>query len=230
MRRLNPIRASRRGRAWLAALALLIATATLVANQASAHVERASYWPDPAPDTSVNPPAGGKVPATRNLFTALQRKPVGATRVVCQGRVPNSKRLNMLTRRLRAATKRYRKARSAGRKRAAKARIKMLRPKLKVSRRQYRKRENANSSMKQLKRSIRTARANGYKFRPSESPRKLSKAEAERLLKFNQKLLARCRFHLIQSAVTRSRNNDRVVIMPGTYPEPKSVKQPTNDP
>ena len=27
---------------------------------ASAHLERPSYWPDPAPDTSVSPPAGGR--------------------------------------------------------------------------------------------------------------------------------------------------------------------------
>ncbi len=224
------MRASRRGRLWIVALTVLAATAVLVATQASAHVERASYWPDPAPDTSVTPPTGGKVPVARSLFTALQRKPPGATRVVCQGRVPNSKRLNMLTRKLRRATKRYRRAHSSKGKRAARARIRMLRPKLKVTRRKWAKRANANSSMKTLKRAIATARANGYKFRPTESPRHLSKAEAKRLLKFNQRLLARCKFHLIQSAVTRSRNNDRVVIMPGIYPEPRSVKQPTGDP
>lgn len=209
---------------------MLAAAVTLVVAQASAHIERASYWPDPAPDTSVKPATGGKVPVTRNLFTALQKKLPGATRVVCQGRVPNGKRLNLLTRKLRAASKRHRKLRSARAKRASAARIKMLRAKLKVTRRKYRKRVKANSSMKQLKRAIAIARANGYKFRPTESPRKLSKAEAKRLLKFNERLLARCRFHLIQSAVTRSRNNDRVVIMPGVYTEPKSIAQPTNDP
>ena len=39
--------------------ALVVALAIVVA--ASAHIERASYWPDPAPDNSVSPPAGGKV-------------------------------------------------------------------------------------------------------------------------------------------------------------------------
>jgi hypothetical protein len=66
--------------------AILLALGALVALPALAlgHVERASYWPDPAPDTSVNPPAGGAVPAVRSLFTALDTKPPGDTRVVCQ--------------------------------------------------------------------------------------------------------------------------------------------------
>jgi hypothetical protein len=51
---------------------------------ASAHIERPSYWPDPAPDTSVQPPAGGAVPAARSLASALDRKAPGDTRVVCQ--------------------------------------------------------------------------------------------------------------------------------------------------
>jgi len=68
------------------ALGLLIALPTL----ALAHIERASYWPDPAPDTSVNPPAGGSVPAVRDLFTALKKNEPGTTRVVCQ-KVPKKK-------------------------------------------------------------------------------------------------------------------------------------------
>ncbi len=68
------------------ALGLLIALPAL----ALAHVERASYWPDPAADTSVNPPAGGSVPAVRSLFSALKKKEPGKTRVVC-GKVPKKK-------------------------------------------------------------------------------------------------------------------------------------------
>jgi hypothetical protein len=75
-------KAARRG---VVALALLAALA--VAAIASGHIERASYWPDPAPDTSVSPPAGGKVPDPRPLATALLQSPPGQTRVVCQ---PNS--------------------------------------------------------------------------------------------------------------------------------------------
>jgi hypothetical protein len=59
--------------------AALIALPTL----AFAHVERASYWPDPAPDTSVNPPAGGAVPDVRPLSTAFDSSQPGTTRVVC---------------------------------------------------------------------------------------------------------------------------------------------------
>jgi hypothetical protein len=66
--------------------AILIAVVALIALPALAlaHIERASYWPDPAPDTSVSPAAGGAVPAVRSLFTALDTKPPGDTRVVCQ--------------------------------------------------------------------------------------------------------------------------------------------------
>src|SRR5205809_7018251 len=51
---------------------------------ASAHIERASYWPDPAPDCSVNPCAGGAVPTARSLASAVSTGGVGVTRVVCQ--------------------------------------------------------------------------------------------------------------------------------------------------
>src|SRR5437763_337940 len=40
---------------------------------AAAHIERTSYWPDPRPDTSVKPPAGGGVPKVRSLASALDR-------------------------------------------------------------------------------------------------------------------------------------------------------------
>jgi hypothetical protein len=52
---------------------------------AFAHLERPSYWPDPAPDTAVSPPAGGKVPALRSLASAVSGKGPGKVRVVCQG-------------------------------------------------------------------------------------------------------------------------------------------------
>jgi hypothetical protein len=95
------------GREWLAALALrrrgssaaltashgyklgLATTAALVgalvlAALASAHVERASYWPKPAPDCSVKPCAGGEVPTARSLKSALMSRRRSVTRVVCQ--------------------------------------------------------------------------------------------------------------------------------------------------
>ena len=61
-----------------AVLALLLCVAT-----AAAHVERTAYWPDPKPDTSVTPPAGGAVPKERSLASALKSSPPGTTRVVC---------------------------------------------------------------------------------------------------------------------------------------------------
>jgi hypothetical protein len=48
---------------------------------ASAHVERASYWPDPAPDCTVQPCAGGVVPTARSLDSAVSDP---NARVVCQ--------------------------------------------------------------------------------------------------------------------------------------------------
>jgi hypothetical protein len=65
-----------------------VALATLAfTGTAAAHVERPAYWPNPAPDTSISPATGGKVPKVRSLKSALNRKAPGTTRVVCQ---PNS--------------------------------------------------------------------------------------------------------------------------------------------
>jgi hypothetical protein len=58
----------------------IAAVAVLLPALAIAHIERASYWPDPAPDTHVKPAAGGKVPAVRKLFSALNKKQPGTTR------------------------------------------------------------------------------------------------------------------------------------------------------
>ena len=82
----------------------LLALATGVA---VGHVERSSYWPNPAPDRSVKPAAGGKVPKARRLASALKRRARGDTYVVCKS---NS---------LRKATRSIRSARRNGWKRAA---------------------------------------------------------------------------------------------------------------
>lgn len=64
-------------------LALLLAG--VLAPAASAHLERPSYWPDPRPDRSVKPAAGGEVPDARSLASAVSGKGPGEVRVVCQG-------------------------------------------------------------------------------------------------------------------------------------------------
>jgi hypothetical protein len=74
-------RVTARGRA-LVAVGIL--AGLVLATAASGHIERASYWPDPAPDNSVSPPAGGKVPVARSLDSALNDALPGQTRVVCQ--------------------------------------------------------------------------------------------------------------------------------------------------
>ena len=135
------------------------------------HVERSSYWPDPAPDTSVTPAAGGKVPKARSLAAALKAKSRGDTRVVCR-----------------------------------------------------------RGSLKRAIRSINSARRKGYVLRPSQGRKKLSARNARRLKRQNRAFAKRCKFHSIQAAVNRSRNNDRVIVMPGKYLESKSRAKPTDDP
>ncbi len=201
---------SRRRRA---AIAVAVAAAVgLIPALASAHIERAAYWPDPAPDNSVSPPAGGAVPTYRGLFTALDAAPPGDTRVVCQGAVPK-----WPTRQLRRARRTLRGA--ARRRRVAKLKAR------------YRRQFNTNSSIERLRASINsTVAAGGFKYRPMGQTVSFSQAQGDALLAFNKRLLAQCRFHSIQDAVTASHNNDRVVIMPGIYTEPKSRAAPTNDP
>jgi hypothetical protein len=147
-------------------LALAIATTT-----AFGHVERSSYWPDPAPDRAVHPAAGGKVPKARTLGSALKKKARGDTRVVCQ-----------------------------------------------------------RGSLKRAIRSINSAHRKGWVLRPSRGIRKLSARNTRRLKRQNRAFFRRCRFKSIQTAIKRSHNNDRVIVMPGKYVEPRSRKKPTNDP
>jgi hypothetical protein len=153
-----------------AVFSISVALAVLTA-AAYGHVERSSYWPDPAPDRSVTPAAGGKVPKPRTLASALKAKPPGDTRVVCQ-----------------------------------------------------------RGSLRRAIRSIDSARKRGFVLRPSQGTKKLSARNARRLKRQNRAFARRCRFRSIQAAINRSGNNDRVVIMPGKYLEPKSRAKPTNDP
>jgi hypothetical protein len=73
-----------RGSRTVAALTAALLVALALPALALAHIERPSYWPDPSPDTSVKPAAGGKVPKARPLSTALNDRLPGDTHVVCQ--------------------------------------------------------------------------------------------------------------------------------------------------
>ncbi|HEY1359189.1 MAG TPA: right-handed parallel beta-helix repeat-containing protein [Thermoleophilaceae bacterium] len=210
---------SGRRKALLAAL-VVFAAAVIAGATASAHIERASYWPNPAPDTSVHPPTGGKVPKARSLYTALRKKPPGHTRVVCQGRVPSQKRVNKLTKSVKRARKRH----------ASKRKIRSLKRKLKVAKRKYKRGVLRNSSIKRLRKAIKKAQKSGYRYRPTDKLRHVSKRGGKKLLAFNEKLLAKCKYREIQKAANRTRNNDRVVIMPGTYTEPTARSKPDLDP
>jgi len=149
-----------------AAGAALLAAPTI----ALAHVERSTFWPNPAPDKSVKPAAGGEVPEYRTLGSALKRKPAGDTRIVCQ-----------------------------------------------------------DDSLQLAKDAIRDGRQ-GFKVRPSEDKRRLKPKKARKLKKLNKRFAKECEYDSIQDAVNDSGNNDRIVIMPGTYTEPDSVARPENDP
>ncbi|MDX6371414.1 MAG: hypothetical protein QOD98_402, partial [Nocardioidaceae bacterium] len=163
-----------RGNAWRLTLGMLIA-GLAVPGTAAAHLERPSYWPDPAPDTSVNPPAGGAVPKIRSLQSAVTGAGPGRVRVVCQGR-------------------------------------------------------RGAASLRLATQSIREARAQGFRIRPSQPITRYSRSTARRMQRINERLRARCRYSSIQRAVNDSGNNDRVVIMPGVYTEPESRSRPMNDP
>jgi hypothetical protein len=148
---------------------VLVLAAALPAG-AAAHIERSSYWPDPAVDHSVKGGAGGAVPKARSLSSAVKKQKVGRVRVVCKA-----------------------------------------------------------SSRRILNRSIKRALKNGFDIRPHDH-RKLTKKQAKRLRAVNKKLKAKCRYREIQPAVNASRNNDRVVVMPGIYTEPTARKAKTFDP
>jgi hypothetical protein len=158
----------------LFAAALTLAALALPA-LAFAHVERASYWPDPRPDRSITPATGGEVPKARSLGSAVTGRGPGQVNVVCQGR-------------------------------------------------------DGNGSMKRLERSVRAARKQGYRLRPSEDKTFLSRKGAGKLLRINRSLARDCDYNSVQEAIFDSGNNDRVVVMPGHYKEKKSRRQPTNDP
>jgi hypothetical protein len=147
----------------------------LIPGAAFAHLERPSYWPDPAPDRSVSPPAGGGVPEARSLVSAVTGRGPGDVRVVCQG-------------------------------------------------------TRGRTSLALAKTSIADARDDGFRLRPSQPRTRLTRTQARSLVKINEALARRCRFDSIQAAVDASGNNDRIVIMPGTYTEPASRAKPQNDP
>ena len=154
----------------LRSLGLALLVAALVATTASAHLERPSYWPDPAPDASISPPAGGKVPKARSLASAVTGKGPGEVRVVCKG-----------------------------------------------------------NSLDLALQSIRGARSEGFRLRPSQPVTTYGKRKARKMKRINRALAKDCGYRSVQAAVNDSGNNDRIVIMPGRYTEPKSRKAPLND-
>ena len=106
---------------------VLVVAVLAFAAPALAHVERPAYWPDPAPDTSISPATGGKVPKARSLASALKRRKPGTTRVVCQ---PGS--MKLLKRSIRAARRNGFEIRPSDERRLSKKKARKL---LRVNRR-----------------------------------------------------------------------------------------------
>ena len=80
-------------------------------------------------------------------------------------------------------------------------------------------------SLRKAIRSIRAARKRGFKVRPSQPTIRFTLKQARRWNRINRRLRAKCKYRSIQTAVNRSDNNDRIVIMPGLYREPKARAQ-----
>lgn len=189
-----------RGRAWV--LCLAVAGVLLVPAMAFGHLERPSYWPDPAPDTSVRPAAGGGVPVARSLRSAVRARNADADERRGAAKRPGTGQ----------GVPAY-----AGAANRADVRVVC-------------QGKNGSTSLRLAVASINQARKTGYRLRPSQPVIHLSAKQAKDLRSINRRLREQCRFTSVQKAVNASGNNDRIVIMPGTYTEPESRKQPQNDP
>lgn len=187
------------GNRWKATLGAIL-IGLVAPGAALAHLERPSYWPDPAPDTSITPAAGGGVPTARSLSSAVAP------------RRPASRRRGSAEARRRSRARRRNAFAGAGRVRVVC------------------QGRNGAASLRLAKASIRQARTEGFRIRPSQPEIRYSAKRARRMLKTNRRLRGMCRYDSVQKAVNDSGNNDRIVIMPGRYTEPESRKQPVNDP
>jgi hypothetical protein len=75
-------------RSWMRPVSLAVAGLALTLGLpalAFAHLERPSYWPDPAPDGTTHPPAGGEVPTARSFTSLTTGAGPGDVLVVCKG-------------------------------------------------------------------------------------------------------------------------------------------------
>jgi hypothetical protein len=93
---------SNKARRGLLAAALVALAALVLPALAAAHLERPSYWPDPKPDTSIKPAAGGEVPKARSLGSALKESKTSDTFVVCKGQKGKTS-LNLAMKSIRSA-------------------------------------------------------------------------------------------------------------------------------
>jgi hypothetical protein len=212
----------------MSAVATVVATAMVgllvAAGGASAHIEREPEFVDPAPDTSIFPPAGGAFVKYRPLSDPRLRPAL--FRRYARGAWADGK----VTRRERDSLRRRFVRLSAAQQNAARRFLVDLRrargkgptvAQLELGSRSMVSSEETHvvcrgDSMRRVREGIRLSG--------------LTSAERRATLRKNERLFRRCRFSEIQPAVMAAGNNDTVAIMPGFYTEPTSRAQPHNDP
>src|SRR3954453_6370214 len=161
----------------IVAPAVTVPALAVAAPSALAHVERPSYWPNPAPDTSVSPPAGGAPPKVRSLASALPPRRRKTSRRAAGRRNRGRARLQTP-----AFTGAYKSGRSY-RARDGQGRVRVVcRP----------------NSLTVGKREISRARGSGYRNRPTQPLQRLPAKQAKRWRSYNERFFAACGFREIQ--------------------------------
>jgi len=177
----------------LVAGAVALVAQVVLASVALGHVERTSYWPDPRPDTTVSPAAGGAVPVVRTLKSALPPRTRATRRGGARRQAPSF-------------TGAYKPGKAyPARDGQGKVRVVCQPDSLQIARRE-----------------IERGHTTGFGNRPTKPLRTLTDDQATRWRRYNKRFFRVCGFREIQPAVTASGNNDRVVVMPGIYTEPTS--------
>ena len=222
----------------VAALACIVAAGLLAPDLAPGHIERASYWPLPAADTSITPAAGGSVPTARSLDSAVvsvtMRVPVTTCKAKARGRKGKARR---------------RRARGCGVVRRKHARRRAHGAAHRAKHRRHRAQRHVSTipvtelrlapgvrvvcqpnSLSLATAAIARAETQGFKVRPTAATQHIDGAQAADLQRLNQVFFKYCAYSEIQPAVTASGNNSRVIIMPGLYTEPTARAQKTHDP
>ena len=185
---------------WTAAVGItVLALPTLAAG----HLERPSYWPDPAPDTSVSPPAGGEVPTARSLESATTGEGPGQVLVVCKGE-DGQQSMGLLRESIRAA------------KEKGGYKLRPSQPKIKTGKSKYKKLKRIN---KDLAGRLRLRLGPGGRVRRGQQRPHRDHARPVSGVGFAEPAGERSDLHPRPSAGGRQRRPDAQLRVPGDLPE-----------